>query len=95
MFLGRGRLVVSQNLIQQEHKAKRAWTRSEDNRRVLLTIQLNLSTTATSGTEESGRCREVETRVTVCTVRQKKNGCCRDVVVNGGSTVYVNRKLVS
>ena len=28
-----------------------------------LRIQLNLSTTATVGTEESGRCREVETRV--------------------------------
>jgi len=35
-------------------------------------IQLNLSTTATLGTEESGICKEVETRVNVWTVRQKK-----------------------
>ena len=34
-------------------------------------IQLNLSTTATLGTEETGHCREVETRVNVWTVRQK------------------------
>ena len=34
--------------------------------------QLNLSTTATLGTEGSVHCREVETRVNVWTVRQKK-----------------------
>ena len=34
--------------------------------------QLNLSTTASLGTEESVHCREVETRVNVWTVRQKK-----------------------
>ena len=28
-------------------------------------VQLNLFTTATLGTEESGRCREVETKVNV------------------------------
>ena len=34
--------------------------------------------------EESGHCREVERRVNVChvwTVRQKKNGPCREVTV--------------
>ena len=35
-------------------------------------VQLNLSTTATLGTEESGHCREVERKVNVWTVRQKK-----------------------
>ena len=53
-------------------------------------LQLNLSTTATLGTEESGRCREDGTRVDVCTVRQKKkeNGRCRKVAVSGGLTVF-------
>ena len=36
-------------------------------------IQLNFSTTATLGTEESGRRREVETRVNVWTVHQKSD----------------------
>ena len=35
-------------------------------------IQLNLSKTATLGTEKGGHCREVETRVNGWTVRQKK-----------------------
>ena len=35
-------------------------------------LQLNLSTTAILGTEESNHCREVETRVNVWTVHQKK-----------------------
>ena len=35
-------------------------------------IQLNLSTTATLRIEESGHCREVETKVNVWTVRPKK-----------------------
>ena len=42
-----------------------------------------------NGTEalyRGDRCREVETRVNVWTVRQK-NGRCGEVVVNGGSTV--------
>jgi len=34
-------------------------------------IQFNLSTTATLGTEESGCCREIETRVNVWAVCQK------------------------
>jgi len=48
-----------------------------------LELQLNLSTTATFGTEESGCCREVETRVNVWTVHQKKkkNDCCREVAI--------------
>ena len=33
-------------------------------------IQLNLSTTATLGREESGNCREIETRVNEWTIRQ-------------------------
>ena len=36
-----------------------------------LHIQLNLSTTATLGTEESVHCREVETRVNVWTAAKK------------------------
>ena len=43
-------------------------------------IQLSLLTTATLGTEESGRCREVLTRVNVRHVLQK-NGCCREMAV--------------
>ena len=35
-------------------------------------VQLNLSATAILGKEESGHCREVEMRVNVWTVRQKK-----------------------
>ena len=41
---------------------------------------------ATLGTEESGHCREVETREKVRTVHQK-NGGCREVALIGGSTV--------
>ena len=44
-------------------------------------LQFNLSTTAILGSEKSGHCREVETRVNVWTVCQKKNGCCREVAV--------------
>ena len=43
---------------------------------------------ATLGTEESGHCREVETRANVWTVGQK-NGCCLEVAISGGSTVYL------
>ena len=35
-------------------------------------VQLSPSTTATSGTEENGVCRDVETRVNVWTVGQKQ-----------------------
>jgi len=45
---------------------------------------MKLSTTATLGKEESGHCREVETRVNVWTVRQKKNGRPREVAIRGG-----------
>ena len=37
----------------------------------IMFVQLNLSTTATLGTEESGHCREVETRMNIWTVRPK------------------------
>ena len=60
----------------------------------LVKLQLNLSTTATLGTEESGRCnrcKEVETRVNVRTVCQKmavverwplwRGGHCGEVTV--------------
>ena len=50
-------------------------------------MQLNLSTTATLRTEESGHFREVKTRVNVWTVRQK-NSRCREVAVSGGWTVF-------
>jgi len=55
--------------------------------RVQLCIQLNLSTMATLGTEESGLCWEVETRVNVWTVHQK-NGRVREVAISAGSTVH-------
>lgn len=44
-------------------------------------LQFNLSTTAILGSEKSGHCGEVETRMNVWTVCQKKNGCCREVAV--------------
>ena len=44
-------------------------------------LQFNLSTTATLGSEKSGHCGEVETRMNVWTVCQKKNGSCREVAV--------------
>lgn len=49
--------------------------------------QLNLSTAAILGTEESGHCREVETRVNVWTVHQKKNRRSREVAASEGLTV--------
>ena len=48
-------------------------------------LQLNPSTTVTLGTEESGGCKEVETRVNVWTVRQKKVAVverCREALVS-------------
>ena len=50
---------------------------------------MKLSTTATLGKEESGHCREAETRVNVWTVRQK-NGCPREVAIRGGSRLYLD-----
>ena len=52
-----------------------------------LELQLYLCVEATLGTEESGRCREVEAKVNVWTVRQT-NGHCREGTVAGGSTVH-------
>ena len=55
----------------------------------VVVLQLNLSTTTTLGTEESGFCIEVEPTVNVWTVCQKKNiGCCGELVVNGDMTVF-------
>ena len=57
-------------------------------------VQLNLSTTATLGTEESGHCREV---AVVERLKQewiygrlsaKKNGRCGEVAVSGGLNVF-------
>ena len=48
-------------------------------------ILLNLSKPATSGLEETGHCRGVESRVNVWTFRQK-SGRCGEVAA-GGSTV--------
>ena len=50
---------------------------------VLRKVRLNLTTTVTLGTEKSGHCIEVETRVNVWTVRQKKNSRCSGVAVSG------------
>lgn len=43
-------------------------------------------TRITLGAEESGQCRQVETRANVWTVCQK-NGRCRWMAASGGSTV--------
>lgn len=48
-------------------------------------ILLNLSTPATSGVEETGHCRKVESRVNVWTFHQKSGRCGE--VASGGSTV--------
>ena len=50
-------------------------------------LRLNLSTTGTLGTEESGLWREVETRV-MYGMSAKKNGRCREVAVGGGWTAF-------
>ena len=53
-------------------------------------IQLNLSTTATLETEESGHCREVLNKrqfMDFLCASTKKSGRCREVGVSGGSTV--------
>ena len=57
-------------------------------------IQLNLSTTATLGTEGSGRCRDSCREVlfkSQCmdflSAGTKNSGHCREVAVSGGSTV--------
>ena len=49
-------------------------------------IQLSLSTTATLGTEESGRCREVAAverfkQESMYNLSAKKSGCCREMAV--------------
>ena len=60
-----------------------------------MVIQLNLSSTATLGTAEGSHCREVETRVKVWIVRQKKilslywGGRCGEVAASGGSTIQI------
>ena len=51
--------------------------------RVIMVIQLNLSSTATLGTEEGSHCREAETRVNVWFVRRKKYYRCIGVAVVG------------
>ena len=48
---------------------------------------LNLSTTVTLATEESGRCREVLNKSQSFVRREKKCGRYRKVGVGGGSTV--------
>ena len=53
-------------------------------------IQLNLSTTATMGTEESDRCKEVLSNsqcMDFLSAGTKKSGCYREVAVSRGSTV--------
>ena len=55
-------------------------------------IQSNLHTTATLGTEESGRRKEVFTRINVwifLSAGTKKSGRCGEVTVSGGWTVLV------
>ena len=50
-------------------------------------VQLNLSTTATLGTEESGCCREVlnnSQRLDFLSARTKNCGLCREVDASGG-----------
>ena len=44
-------------------------------------VQLNLSTKATLGTEQSGHCREVYTRFEMNGLSTKKSGHCRKVAV--------------
>ena len=56
-------------------------------------VQLNLSTTAIVGTEESGLCREVAVverlkQEWIYGLSAKKSGRCRDVAVQGGSNVF-------
>ena len=61
---------------------------------VWLDLQLNLSTTATLETEESGHCKEV---AIVERLKQERmyglsateNGRCREVALSAGSTVHV------
>ena len=57
-----------------------------------VSMQSNLHTTATSGTEESGRRKEVFTRIIVWifwSAGTKKSGRCGEVAVSGGWTVLV------
>ena len=59
-------------------------------------IQLNLSTTATLGTEESSHCKKVAVVEEALNKSQcmnfllsigTKKGCCREVAISGGLTV--------
>ena len=59
-------------------------------------LRLNLSTTATLGIDESGRCREVAIVVSykqesmyVLLLSSKKSGRCEEVAVSGGVTVLL------
>ena len=57
-----------------------------------VSMQSNLHTTATLGTEESGRRKEVFTRIIVwifLSAGTKKSGRCGEVAVSGGWTVLV------
>lgn len=62
-------------------------------------LQFNLSITATLGSEKSGHCGEVETRMNVWTVCQKKkwllqrSGRCGEVTISGHSTVHAISEL--
>ena len=60
-----------------------------------VSVQLNLSTTATLGTDKSGHCREVavvqrlkqEWMYMYGLSAKKKKSRCREVAVSGGTTV--------
>ena len=70
-----------------------------ENLSLILLILLNLSTTATFGTEKSGHCREVAVveslKQSECMDSRQKNGCCREVAVSGGVTVHYWFTLLS
>ena len=60
---------------------------------VLSFLQLNVSTTASLGTEEKGHCREVAVverlkQEWMYGLSAKKKGRCREVAFSGGSTVF-------
>ena len=60
----------------------------------LYIIQLNLSTTATFGTEESGHCRKATMverfqKESMNGLSTQKSGCCREVAVSGSLTVFI------
>ena len=59
----------------------------------VIKLQLNLSSTATLGTEESGHCREVlnESQFMDFFVHRDKkmSGRCTELVVSGGWTLFI------